>query len=109
MPCMLDLDAGHHMPTYCFTHAHRHQEVERRLANPFREWTWWMSAVRHLASVVQLSSKTYYSVASGLCDPFFLSLLWLKSDMLEPLQAGRRETALFVEFQAIVKGLLAGM
>ena len=69
-----------------------------------------MTAVRHVANLVQLSSKpATLQPAAALVQSDLLPLLWLKCIAYASLQAGRRETALFVEFQAIVKGLLAGM
>ena len=111
MPFVLVLIDGHHMLTHSFMAAHRYQEVERRLANPFREWTWWMTAVRHLANAVQLSKDEHANCSrlQQLVRRVSLPLLWVNCNILDHLQAGRRETALFVEFQAIVKGLLAGM
>lgn len=110
MRVVLVLNDDHHMLTRSFMAARRNQEVERRLANPFREWTWWMTAVRHLANVVQLSRQhANCSRLQQLVRRVSLPLLWVNCNTFDHLQAGRRETALFVEFQAIVKGLLAGV
>jgi hypothetical protein len=114
MPFVLVLIDGHHMPTYSFIPAHHHQEVERRLANPFREWTWWMTAVRHLANVVAeptAANKARQLQLAAAARPTRVPALAVGEccNTFDHLQAGRRETALFVEFQAIVKGLLAGM